>query len=199
MSFRKFPITTSFAGLIAVSLVACSAQSKTTQSTKNATLTASADLVSPPTKPTGYQKPGAALRFSHDLKQQMQAGQSGTFKLWVWDEYTSGNMTVTVSADSGLTLSSVSDSKDMNMFGDDPQSMDVSFTALTNGRHYLNVHARTEVDGQVMYRSYAVPVQVGPRLAKTRPDNVMVDKSTGQAYIRMEAQETINGVPVENE
>ena len=69
--------------------------------------------------------------------------------------------------------------------------MDVSLTARSNGRHYINVVAQATNDrGQSSPRIFSIPVQVGPVIAQ-KPNENMITLDNGENIISMEAQEVI--------
>jgi len=192
-------------GIFSLGLTACSnaalsvdkaAQTSTAQDLSGETQGQQANFVKT-TSQRDYLKPGAAIRFSHDLKSQLEVGEIGQFTLTAKNEYNAGDMKINMNAGKGLQLLSASESASFSLRDKTAHTMNVSFSTLNKGRHYINVSAIVTIDGRVTRRNYAVGVQVGAPQAKARPENLHINQDTGVAYIVMPAQETINGVPVE--
>jgi len=137
-----------------------------------------------------YIKPGAGIGYAHDLKSQYNAGDTVTFQLNLGESYDAGTMRVNVSAEGVRLLeSNASSAFDMGAGGE--HEMRVSFTADSNGRHYINVHALADIgDGNPMSRVFSLPVQVGPVIAQ-KPNPDMKTMPDGENIIEMEAQEVI--------
>lgn len=142
------------------------------------------------TSKTSYQKPGASVNYSHNLKSQLSAGETITFKLTLGETYDQGQLRVNLEAEGGIALlAATQTSFDMSMGAD--HDMDVSLTAISNGRHYINVQAQAIDElGQSQPRIFSIPVQVGPVTAK-KPAPNMRTLDDGQNVIEMEAKEEI--------
>lgn len=139
---------------------------------------------------SGYVKPGASVGYSHNLAKQVEAGDTINFDLSLQESYSSGALQVDVSA-SGLSLTGSSLSQAFDMAEGNDHSMTISFTAPSNGRHYINVSARAETGSdEAKYRVFSIPVQVGPEQAmKSNPN--MQTMPSGETIIIMDAQEEI--------
>jgi len=59
-----------------------------------------------------------------------------------------------------MILLSASESASFSLRDKTAHTMDVSFSTLNKGRHYINVSAIVTIDGRVTRRNYAVGVQV---------------------------------------
>ena len=139
---------------------------------------------------SGYVKPGAAVGYRHNLAKQVEAGDSVSFDLTLQESYSSGALSVDVSA-SGINLSGSSASQAFDMSGGNDHTMTIAFTAPSNGRHYINVSARAEAGGDdAAYRVFSIPVQVGPEQASKFNPNMQTMPS-GETIIIMDAQEEI--------
>lgn len=137
-----------------------------------------------------YIKPGAGIGYTHDLKSQYSVGEIVSFQLQLGEIYDKGTMLIKVTAEGvqGLAPSSPV-SFDMGAGGD--HDMTVSFTAVSNGRHYINVQALADIgDGNPMSRVFSIPVQVGPVTAQ-KPNADMKTMPDGETIIEMDAQEEI--------
>lgn len=147
-----------------------------------------------------YQKPGAAIRFDHDFKGPIEPGSSTSFTLSMREDYNSGTLYLDVNTlGSSLELAAGSRSAQFDLANSHLHDMTISLTALDQGRHYVNVLATVDANGQTSSRAYAVAVQVGDP-AQNKP-NAMAKHvritPEGERIIVMKAQETINGVPQE--
>lgn len=138
-----------------------------------------------------YLKPGAAITYSHSLKSQVNAGETTTFNLNLNENYGEGLLVVNVSAEGDLTLYPSSTQKRFQMIDDISHNMNVSFTANSNGRHYINVQAfATDASGQTQPRMFSIPVQVGPP-APLKANADMTVTPDGENIIEMTAEEEI--------
>jgi len=138
-----------------------------------------------------YSKPGAAVNYAHNLKSQLSAGENVTFTLTLSESYNAGNLTVNLDADGGIVLFPTSTQASFDMASGVSHDMDVSFTANSNGRHYINVQAQAiDGAGKSMPRIFSIPVQVGPIAAK-KPHLNMETTANGDKVISMEAEEEI--------
>ena len=191
--------------LIAIAFLTASAslaysksKAPTTTMTKaeNTHATHSTHVKPSPHSHDSYQKPGANIRFSHDLKHQITPGQSGSFALTLTEAYASGRLEVSLSAGEGLNLFSSSTVTSFDMASSDRHTMNVYFdtNADTPGRHYIGVTASVvDENGQASGRAYSVPVVVGDPLTHEKLNKTIVtaDDGTGGRVIVMDAQETI--------
>lgn len=138
-----------------------------------------------------YQKPGASVDYSHNLKSQSSAGEVVTFTIQLNESYNQGQLNVRLGSEGGIALFPSSMQASFDMSNGSGHKMDVSFTANANGRHYINVQAQAiEASGQTKPRIFSIPVQVGPVTAQKPHDN-MRTLDSGQNVIEMEAQEQI--------
>lgn len=142
------------------------------------------------TSKTSYQKPGASVDYSHNLKSQLSAGETITFKLTLDESYDQGQLKVNLGAEGGISLL-VSTQSSFDMSTATEHEIDISLTANSNGRHYINVQAQAiDAWGQVQPRIFSIPVQVGPVTAQ-KPNPNMEVMPDGQNVIEMEAAEEI--------
>ena len=138
-----------------------------------------------------YQKPGASMDYSHNLKSKLSAGEVVTFTLRLSEAYDQGQLNVNLGSEGGIALFPTSTQASFDMSNGSGHKMDVSFTANANGRHYINVQAMaTDGIGNAQPRIFSIPVQVGPVTAQKSNPNMkkMID---GENVILMEAQEDI--------
>jgi len=138
-----------------------------------------------------YSKPGAGIEYSYDMPKNITAGETVTFQLTLDETYNTGDLNVGLTSDGGLQMFATNTQSRFNMGGVTSHIIDVSFTAPSNGRHYINVQAMADSgNGQVMPRIFSIPVQVGPEQAM-KPHQNMTKTSSGENIIVMEAQEVI--------
>jgi len=138
-----------------------------------------------------YQKPGASVNYSHNLKSQLSVGEVVTFTLRLSESYDQGQLNVNLESDGGIALFPTSTQASFDMANESGHKMDVSFTANANGRHYINVQAQAiEASGQAQPRIFSIPVQVGP-VTPHKPNPNMKTLDNGQNVIEMEAEEEI--------
>lgn len=141
--------------------------------------------------PQQYFKPGAAISYEHNLPADIVAGQTVSFQLFLDESYDTGNMSVSLTSDGDLQVFPSSSYANFDMSAGRQHVMDVSITAGSNGRHYLNVQAEAnDGRGQSMPRIFSIAVQVGPSV-KMAPHSKMTKTSSGENIIMMEADEVI--------
>jgi len=143
---------------------------------------------------TSYNKPGAAVTISHDVKGQIDPNSNGHAVVTLRESYDAGMMTVDVTSDDGLEVFAVSSRADFPMDGTDAHVMDVYFTARKQGRHYLNIIASIDDGaGQSSSRAKSIAVQVGDPANNAKSDNNTNIQTTkeGERIVVMEAEETI--------
>lgn len=138
-----------------------------------------------------YLKPGASITYSHNLKSQLSTDETTTFNLSLGESYSDGELKVSLSVDGGIELFATSTQAEFDMTSAISHDMNVSFTAKSNGRHYINVEAlAVSPSGQSQPRVFSIPVQVGPVTAQ-KPNPNMKTMQDGENIIEMEAQEEI--------
>ena len=142
------------------------------------------------TSKASYQKPGASVNYSYDLTSKLSAGDTISFKLTLDETYSQGQLDVILGAEGGIVLLAPTQAQ-FDMSGDAEHEMDISFTANSNGRHYINVNAQAiDASGRLQPRIFSIPVQVGPVSTK-KPNPNMAKMPDGKNVIEMEAEEEI--------
>lgn len=140
---------------------------------------------------SAYLKPGASVTYSHNLKSQLSAGETTTFNLSLGESYAEGALKVGLTTDGDIGLFASSTQAEFDMSASTSHDMNVSFTANSNGRHYINVQAlAVSPSGQSQPRIFSIPVQVGP-VVEQKPNPNMKTMADGENIIEMEAVEDI--------
>lgn len=171
-------LSVSAAAMMALSLSACSANSAEMTAAK------SSDANS-------YLKPGAAIRYSHNLKSQLTAGEVATFDLVLTEDYRGGTLQVSLSTEAGLSIVSSVTQQRFDMTDSGEHNMTLSVQGQSNGRNYINVEALAiSPTGESQPRMFSIPVQVGPKTAQ-KPNPNMKTMDDGENIIEMTAQEEI--------
>lgn len=137
-------------------------------------------------------KPGAAVRFTHSLRNKLSPGGDGVLTVTINEAYDEGVLALTASSD-GLEVFATSSSTRFSMDGAERHIWDIYFTAKDPGVHYVNIHAAAQKGGApIAMRSYAAAVQVGDASArKTEAQGEMMLNTDGESIIVMEAEEVI--------
>jgi len=174
---------------------ACSnAQSKPQQHAKpSPTMKTSAK-----TSHTGYSKPSAAIDFRHNFSGRAALGVTETVSLKVLDNYPGGQMTLQHYPSAGIQLfqNNGLQSTTAQLSGDSPNNFDLQFQAKSEGVHSITTVATvTMANGQVITRSYSMPIYVGEKFQPTKQDyrqrqQVKTGNVSGGMVI-MDAEETI--------
>lgn len=170
--------TAGAAAMMAVSLSACSANSADMTTQKS-------------TQVNNYLKPGAAIRYSHNLKSQLSQAEVATFDLMLTEDYADGTLQVSLNTEAGLSIVSSATQQSFDMTDSGEHKMTLSVVGRSNGRHYINVAALAiSPTGESQPRMFSIPVQVGPQTAQ-KPNPNMKTLETGENIIEMEAEEVI--------
>jgi hypothetical protein len=78
-------------------------------------------------------------------------------------------------------------------FKSSPQesSQEITITPIENGIYFINIQASTEVNGRTMYKSFAIPVEVGKVdwEEHTKPEGTINNDSNGGKVISFPAAE----------
>jgi len=139
-----------------------------------------------------YQKPGAAVTFTHTYKGHTELGVTDTFQVVMSERYESGTMSVSIRADEGLDVSADTLQAEFPMENSDNQVIDISVSAQASGKYYVNLLATVDDGtGQTMRRNYAIAIIVGDASAKPSPASGIEETESGEKIIIMPAQETI--------
>lgn len=151
----------------------------------------SAETVKQDIQANNYLKPGASITYTHNLKSQLAVGETATFKLTLSESYNEGQLTADLSTEGDIVLFPASSAASFDMADGAAHDMNISFTANSNGRHYINVEAlAVNPSGVSQPRVFSIPVQVGPATTQ-KPNADMKTMENGENIIEMEAQEEI--------
>ncbi len=168
---------------------ACSNQSPITQQVEQ-----QAVAKSPPVQvETATIKQGADVSFSHNYDGKTDPGFVEDFQIFIQENYAAGTLDIDLNASEGLTLSTTGPTR-FSMKGDAVRTLNMSVSAQTPGKYYVNVLASADTgNGQVMRRSYGVAIYVGdPALYPKAKQNGRVETTQdGGKIIVLPAEETI--------
>jgi len=140
---------------------------------------------------SNYLKPGADIRYSHNLKSQINAGEVANFALTLSEPYDAGTLQVSLSTDGNISIVSTATHLAFDMESGDSHVVNISVAGNNNGRHYLNVQALVvSPSGESRPRIFSIPVQVGPATAQ-KPNPDMKTMLDGENIIEMSAEEEI--------
>ena len=138
-----------------------------------------------------YQKPGAAVKYVHNLKSQMSRGGMETFTLTLDEGYGEGKLDISLGTNENLEIFSTSNQASFDMSKGRTHTMDISFRAKTDGRHFINVFARAvNPSGQFQTRVFSIPVQVGAKVPE-KPHPGLKTLKDGTKVIEMKAAEEV--------
>lgn len=159
------------------------------------------------TDEAGYQKPGAAVRFSHDYAGRQITGQAQLINLQFSEGYDQGQLKIELRAPDALMLTG-GGVYEFDMQGQDSHDLSLSVKSDMAGQHYVNIFATvTFPNGQMSARSFALNIDsVAPGLerkelgsakgvsaARQQPEPLSgeLPKALGGQLIIMRAQETV--------
>lgn len=182
---------------VSFALVACAAPS-TSNSNVQADAPASVASEAPTTSlgpAISTIKPGASVSFSHETSGPLVIDGNGYVTISVNEGYPSGVLSLQASADEGVEVYGPGASHSVNMASGTTHSWRVDYRGLTDGVHYLNIHATAQPsENHSETRAYAVRVEVGDwQAAKAQLDAAkpMAVQPDGELMIIMDAEETI--------
>ncbi len=142
----------------------------------------------------GYQKPGAQVRISGELREALNPGDAGAMEITVREAYETGRLTLRATTCEGMSILTTNDATSFDMAGTDTHAWTVYFETGEEGRFYVNILADVETGFDASSRAAAFAVTVGkpapggPALSKGM--ELGTDES-GEAVIMMQAEETI--------
>lgn len=151
------------------------------------------------TDETGYQKPGAAVRFSHDNRGSHIVGTARTIELKLSEAYAQGELRVDISAPDMLILTGAATHK-FDMQDQDSHSISVNVQSRAVGQHYINIFTTANLpNGQQSARSFAVSIdsiasnRLGKELEFSKQNEAVSQEGATleRGMIIMPAQESI--------
>jgi len=138
-----------------------------------------------------YRKTGSPIRYSYSMPKTLAVGQTVTLDLKLSEPFEAGDLLVSCDVKGDVSLHANSGSDSFSMAGSDSHEMQVSFTANSLGRHYIQVAAISTSDGLgANSRYFSIPVQVGPK-QPLPPHPGLTRTPSGQMVISMKATEDI--------
>ena len=130
----------------------------------------------------GYLKPGAAIRFSHNLRGPLKPNQQLTVDLTFKVAQSSGQLMLQLQADTGLDTGTPTEDYVFNLDGEQPIVIQQTISAQASGKYYLTMFAEVmDGQGQSKNRVFALAVQVGDR------GKVALDQSKTEAAANLGA------------
>ena len=145
-----------------------------------------------------YQKPGAAVRFSHNYSGKSEVGDSESVTLTFNHEYSTGSLSIQLEAQEGLNIA---DNQSPYIFAlDEDRNLEIEalLSAAANGKYYLSIFATVEGwGGDPISRVFALALNAGDSEQKTKsslePVHMSIEEATpGNKIILMPAEETIS-------
>lgn len=182
---------------LSVTAIGCSGAQEKTQ------ITAKAQQVQTvKSKPhAGYSKPSAAIDFRHDYSGVSQIGVVETVNLKVLDRYEGGTMEVTIIPSDGVQVFGNQGATTFKMDGESIGDLNLQFQSNQEGIHNISVIAKaTLANGQLITRSYSLPVHVGEKFRPTkqslregvRTNTDVQQRKPNGGIIIMDAEEVID-------
>jgi len=146
---------------------------------------------------TGYQKPSAAINFSHDFDGRGELGVTETINLRVDDAYPGGTMAFDVVTDNNLQVfENALLSETVSLDGETPRDYKIVFQPISEGIHNISIVAKVQTaQGQSMRQSFGITVYVGeaykPVKQSSHTGQNTQDLTVSDGLVIMEAEETI--------
>lgn len=141
-------------------------------------------------------KPTAPVSLHAD-SVSVAAGDIGVIQLHLDVDRAVDRLRVRVGPSEGLDVHSIDVSSLSTMAAGEMLLVPVEFTALEDGRHYINVVAETRRGGLARMRAFAVPVNVGDGQRRMRSPGQHKTTPVGESVISLPAQETVDQAAAE--
>ena len=122
-----------------------------------------------PSNQSGYQKPGANIKLSHNYDGHTAAGETETVELKFTEQYSSGQMYLRLKPDTSLSIEPAVEEYVFSMEDVTSHSIKLTFSAKSAGKHLLNIFASVmDESGKPRNRIMAVAFYVGDSSHKSR-------------------------------
>jgi hypothetical protein len=139
-------------------------------------------------------KPGASVRFSHDLPASADASRRGTVSIVVNEDYDDGLLHLSATGSAGLTVYGASRTMNVAMAGANSHAWTLNYQADGDGVFFINIAAETEREGlPASMRAYAVRLVIGEGSAAQQKQAIgtVEQLEDGSLAIIMPAEEVI--------
>ncbi|MDG1310981.1 MAG: hypothetical protein P8P26_02845 [Porticoccaceae bacterium] len=142
---------------------------------------------------SGYLKPGAAVRFSHNYEGPLQPGQQQAVELAFKVAHQSGQLSIKLQADTGLNIDSNANNYWFSLDTEQPYIIEQTIGADVDGKYYLNIFTEVlDEQGQTKTRVFAIGVQVGDKTASIQGKSApIIENSRGEPIVLFPAQESL--------
>ena len=111
---------------------------------------------------SGYQKPGANIRLSHNYDGHTAVGETETVKLTFSEQYSTGQMYLKLKPETSLSIEPAVEDYVFSMEDLSSHSIALSVSAKSAGKHLLNIFASVmDESGKPRNRIMAVAFYVG--------------------------------------
>ena len=139
-----------------------------------------------------YIKPGASVTMTHNFTGFVKPGSNGSVQVKFTSKQQGGTMSVQLSEQGGLAISSKALQQSFAMKSAGNQSLDIPFSTQAPGLKYINIIVNTtDASGQSSGRAFTIPIQVGdPAFNKPlQPNPNLQTTPEGEKLIIMDAEE----------
>lgn len=145
----------------------------------------------------GYQKPGAAIRFTHNYDGEVQIGEIEEVTLSFRHSYQAGSLHIELNAQEGLEILDDQPSYHFDLADKQPLDITTSLAVGEEGKYYLSIFATVENEGyDPISRVFALALNAGDPEEQTKSSlgsGMSVEKAkSGEKIILMPAEETIS-------
>lgn len=145
-----------------------------------------------------YQKPGAAVQFSHNYDGVSEQNEEEIVTLRFNHQYKAGTISISLEPQDGLIVADNSSPYVFSLADSSELEMHTTLSADTEGKYYLSIFATVDdLNSNPISRVFALAVNVGDpeQIAKKslEPVDMAVKKTaSGEQIILMPAEETIS-------
>ena len=141
---------------------------------------------------SAHQKPGAAVRLSHNYDGHSQVGEAELIQLSFAETYSAGELNVVLKADPGLTLSPAERNFSFAMDAGTVHRLEVSVSAEVAGKHYLNMFvSASDSSSSIKNRVFAIAFYAGDAFLQGKSQPSEHNKASVDNMIYLPSEETV--------
>lgn len=139
-----------------------------------------------------YQKPGAAVRLTHNYDGHSQVGEAELIQLSFAEIYSAGELNIVLKADPGLTLSPAESNFSFAMDAGTVHRLEVSVSAEVAGKHYLHMFVSTsDSSSSIKNRVFAIAFYAGDIFLQGKSQPSEHNKASADKMIYLPSEETV--------
>lgn len=141
---------------------------------------------------SAYQKPGAAVRLTHNYDGHSQVGEPELIQLSFAETYSAGVLNIALKADPGLTISPADNNFSFAMDAATVHRLEVSVNAEVAGKHYLQMFvSASDSSGSIKNRVFAIAFYAEDAFLQGKSKPSEHNKASTDKMIYLPSEETV--------